>query len=263
MSVINGLKSLGAYFAESIHYDNSKSGLAATNVNSAIDEISSLNRMYKFDRLLKASKWEGIKAPYTYEIDIDILKEEDYLLVYPGESLTRTQFAVMANAVIQAEGETEGKLLLKAYGEKPIIDLPVIIAVGKLIAIPAVDSHFVTYDPSEESKLTSTNVHDALDELASRLQHSNIERVHLNETLDAGKWSGIKAPFTYTIQTDKVTISSEVSVSPVFDMTTDQYDELSHAAIVTGKTDDGKIILKAYGNKPVINIPVNILIVNY
>ena len=57
-----------------------------------------------------------------------------------------------------------------------------------------------------------------------------------------------------------VDVATDVDIITPFDITVDQYYELTHAGIVTSCTGDGRVVLKAFGEKPKMDLIVDILI---
>ena len=91
------------------------------------------------------------------------------------------------------------------------------------------------------------------------IQNSKIQSV----TLSASAWSGSTAPFSYTITlSSTISSNSQIELSPGINLTTDQANALLAAGICSGtiNTTNKQIVIKAYGKKPTVNIPINISI---
>lgn len=78
-------------------------------------------------------------------------------------------------------------------------------------------------------------------------------------TLTATSWTGTASPFTYSLSITGVTTTSEQEVLPSSSITAAQLEALQAANIVDGGQSAGKITLKAYGDKPTINIPIRVI----
>ena len=89
--------------------------------------------------------------------------------------------------------------------------------------------------------------------------HVNLP-THVLTTLSPDNWVGTTAPYTTSIVVEGVRDTTEALVTTPFDITVEQYHALSHAEIITGCTTTGRVILKAYGEKPTIDLPVDILL---
>ena len=79
-------------------------------------------------------------------------------------------------------------------------------------------------------------------------------------TVYADSWQGEIAPYTTIIEMNDVNENTDVTIITPFDITYDQYQVLSHAEIVTACTNSGHIVLKAFGDKPKIDLPIDILL---
>lgn len=79
-------------------------------------------------------------------------------------------------------------------------------------------------------------------------------------TLLSSGWTGTSAPFVYELSVSGVTASSNQEVLPPTTVTADQLTAIQSANIVDGGQETGKIILKAFGDKPTIDLPIRIIL---
>ena len=79
-------------------------------------------------------------------------------------------------------------------------------------------------------------------------------------TLASGSWTGTAAPYTYTISNSAITATSNQELTPATDITADQLAALQGANIIDGGQAAGSMTLKAFGEKPSVDIPVRIIV---
>lgn len=82
----------------------------------------------------------------------------------------------------------------------------------------------------------------------------------LSVTLASASWTGTAAPYTYTISNAAITATSTQELSPATDITADQLTALQNANIIDGGQAAGSMTLKAFGEKPSVDIPVRIIV---
>lgn len=82
----------------------------------------------------------------------------------------------------------------------------------------------------------------------------------LSVTLASASWTGTAAPYTYTISNSAITTTSTQELSPATDITADQLTALQNANIIDGGQAAGSMTLKAFGEKPSVDIPVRIIV---
>ena len=82
----------------------------------------------------------------------------------------------------------------------------------------------------------------------------------VSATLSADSWSGDSAPYTYTLSVSGVTATSNQEFLPTLDITDEQLTALQAANIQDGGQESGSVTLKAFGEKPTIDIPIRIII---
>ena len=90
------------------------------------------------------------------------------------------------------------------------------------------------------------------------IQNSKIQNV----TLNSSSWSGSSTPFSYTINLSSIglTGNSQIDISPGINASNDQYKALLSASLCGGSISGSNLIIKAFGKKPSINIPIVITV---
>ena len=298
MSVINGLNGgVGLNESKNISYDNSISGLESTDVNSAIDEIATLNKSDKKELVLLSDNWSGIKAPFIYRLSVDGITDDSTVYVSLPNDATSEQISLVADALLDVGGIGDGYVDIVSRGSKLLVDIPVIVHVCNVIPVPkGRDAYYIGYVAPEEINITATNVGDAINQICDLVLHSGVStdanrvfvddsklgmgvktvqelmehlvqqglngagRKHEIITIKSEDWVGDVAPYIATIPIAGVTDDTEANLLTPFDITPDQYQVLSHASIVTACTKTGNVVLKAFGDKPKIDLPVDILV---
>ena len=80
-------------------------------------------------------------------------------------------------------------------------------------------------------------------------------------TLNTSGWSGSEPPYTYTISNSSITDTNEaVEIAPNNNATNEQLVAYMACGLCGGTISSGKIVLKAFGSKPEINIPIVMII---
>lgn len=78
-------------------------------------------------------------------------------------------------------------------------------------------------------------------------------------TLAAANWSGSAAPYTYALTVSGVTATSNQEILPALNITAAQLEALQAANIQDGGQATNTITLKAYGDKPTVNLPIRVV----
>ena len=84
--------------------------------------------------------------------------------------------------------------------------------------------------------------------------------VKASVTLLASGWSGTTSPYTNTITVSGVTATNNVEVLIPSTITAAQAESWMSAGILCGSQEADSITLKAYGDKPSIDIPIECII---
>lgn len=79
-------------------------------------------------------------------------------------------------------------------------------------------------------------------------------------TLSTGSWTGSEAPYSYNLSVQGVTSTSIVDIDVQSSITVEQLEAYINAKIIGGEQSTNSITLKAFGEKPKVNIPINIVV---
>lgn len=104
------------------------------------------------------------------------------------------------------------------------------------------------------------NLKNDVDDISQKMDLKANKSSHSNYTLLASGWSGSSAPYSFTLSATGVTVSNNVELVVPSTITVAQVEAYQSAAIVTGTQTNGSITLKAYGEKPKINLPITVII---
>ena len=80
---------------------------------------------------LLSSGWVGDTSPYTQSISVSGITSDSSQVVEVGgaENLTKEQYSAMVSAQLWAKSKQEGSITVEAKGEKPSVDLPVLVVI--------------------------------------------------------------------------------------------------------------------------------------
>lgn len=78
-------------------------------------------------------------------------------------------------------------------------------------------------------------------------------------TLLAASWTGDAAPYSYTLTVSGVTATSNQEVLPALNITAEQLEALQGANIQDGGQAANSMTLKAYSDKPTIDLPIRVI----
>lgn len=118
---------------------------------SAIDNISSFDdrfneKINSNEITLSASGWSGETAPYTQTVTAYVGPYENGLITM-AKNATDAQYLAAAKAKIRVDSQPgSGKLTLKAMGEKPNIDIPVVVVGWNNISAGSSSSNYYVMD---------------------------------------------------------------------------------------------------------------------
>ena len=74
---------------------------------------------------LLSTGWTGDAAPYSYALTVSGVTATSNQEVLPALNITAEQLEALQSANIQDGGQAANSMTLKAYGDKPTIDLPI------------------------------------------------------------------------------------------------------------------------------------------
>lgn len=78
---------------------------------------------------LYVSSWTGTLPPYTYNLNVSGVTASSNQDVLPGTSITQEQLEALQAANLQDGGQAAGRLTLRAWGDKPEINIPIRVIV--------------------------------------------------------------------------------------------------------------------------------------
>lgn len=78
---------------------------------------------------LSKTDWTGNEPPYTYDLSVSGVTATSAQEILPTTSATEEQIIALQAANMQDGGQSVGKVTIKAWGDKPEIDLPVRIII--------------------------------------------------------------------------------------------------------------------------------------
>ena len=79
-------------------------------------------------------------------------------------------------------------------------------------------------------------------------------------TLLAASWTGDAVPYSYTLTVTGVTANSNQELLPALNITSEQLTALQAANIQDGGQAANSVTLKAFGDKPTIDIPIRVIV---
>ena len=79
-------------------------------------------------------------------------------------------------------------------------------------------------------------------------------------TLLAASWTGSSAPYTYTLAVNGVTANSNQELLPALTITEEQLTALQAANIQDGGQAANSVTLTAFGDKPIIDLPIRVIV---
>ena len=133
-----------------------------------------------------------------------------------------------------------------------------------------------TYDPNKYYYVTddfdsATIINDSASSTSTAYSSSKTNALlgakvnkssKVSATMNASSWSGSSAPYTITLSINGVTTSNNVEILIPGSATNAQVEAWMAAGIVNGTQATNRVTLKAYGDKPSINIPIEAIIRN-
>lgn len=112
------------------------SSLQTTKKDTVVNSINEVNtnkasKSTKHKVVLSKDSWTGAEAPYNYEIGIEGMDENKNWEVTNSTDpiMTVEELDAFCNARIIAGTQSTGKINLIAYGEKPAIDINILVVV--------------------------------------------------------------------------------------------------------------------------------------
>ena len=79
---------------------------------------------------LLSTGWTGETAPYTYNLTLEGITADSDGLIAVADTATDEQYQAAVTAMLRKTAQAENSLTIKAYGEKPTLDIPIIVRLG-------------------------------------------------------------------------------------------------------------------------------------
>lgn len=76
---------------------------------------------------LLASAWAGVDSPFTQEVTIESLTAKQNGQIGVATTATAEERSMARDAQLCVTGQEDGKLIISADGELPVIDIPVVL----------------------------------------------------------------------------------------------------------------------------------------
>lgn len=119
-----------------------------------------------------------------------------------------------------------------------------------------------------ENEQAITDINESIQDLSGRVKTNEDSLAKkagkskvLSYTLSSTGWEGSAAPFTFVLNNvSGVTDSNNVELVVPSDISLEQVESYQSAAIVTGTQSTNSITLKAYGEKPTIDLPITVIV---
>jgi len=116
-----------AEFEQEVAHRNDSSLHLAAGEHDKID--NSAQKSTIATATLTAAGWTGSTAPYSQTVSVTGATPTSVNEILPGVSITADQLTALQAANLQDGGQAAGSITVKAWGDKPTIDLPVRIIV--------------------------------------------------------------------------------------------------------------------------------------
>lgn len=124
---INNAALTGIPTAPTASTDTNTTQIATTEfVHTLLDgqTISHLNAT------LLSTSWTGAEAPYTYDLTLEDITADSDGLITVADTATDEQYQAASAAMLRKTAQAENNLTIKAYGEKPAVDIPITVRLG-------------------------------------------------------------------------------------------------------------------------------------
>ena len=163
------------------------------------------------------------------------------------------QFWVGTEAEFNALGITATGHVMKMDADGKIYIYP-----GDTVNPPHANSHA----PGGSDPLTMEilGVDVELERIENKVNTKAAKSSLMTKTLTAANWSGSAAPYTYNLSVAGVTSTSNQEILPGLNITAAQLEAFQGANIQDGGQSANTVVLKAFGDKPTVNIPIRVIL---
>lgn len=114
-----------------VHTNNTTVHVTADNKTLWNTVSNKADKATQITTTLSASAWTGSTAPYTYALSVsNITTSINVDITYNAETITEEQYNALSDAKIIQAVRSSGKITFTAYGEKPTVNIPIIVTIG-------------------------------------------------------------------------------------------------------------------------------------
>lgn len=104
---------------------------AEQTFNRMFEILAEKQDVYKiYNILLEPGKWTGTTDNYRYRIDIDRVTPLSDVSVLLSDTATVKEAEEWTEATVMTASQGEGFITLKSYGNKPTVNIPIVVMVG-------------------------------------------------------------------------------------------------------------------------------------
>ncbi|MDL2281283.1 hypothetical protein LJC10_05470 [Selenomonadales bacterium OttesenSCG-928-I06] len=237
------------------------------------------------EAVLYATGWTASNT-YTYENQNISANNMVEFLPHPSITLEALKTAQKANII--GISQAVGSITLKAMGDIPGVDIPIVVVIKSVAAenIPmasatelggikigeglSIDANGVvtgaeayTLPTASASILGGVKVGDGLS-ISNGVLNADVKKSNIcDATLLINNW--VPSPLgdgsiIYTYSNSSITADSAIEMIPGLGITQEQLAELQEANIIDESQSAGSIVLKIMGELPTANIPVRFII---
>ncbi len=187
-------------------------------------------------------------------------------------ALNNKQAKITASGILRGDGS--GGVTAAAAGidyaapdslPKPSDTAPVMdgTAAAGILATYARGDHKHPADTSRQEKITASGLlkGDGAGGVTAAVKGTDYAGASetVTATLLAASWTGDAAPYSYALTVSGVTATSNQEVLPALNITAEQLEALQSANIQDGGQAANSMTLKAYGDKPTIDLPIRVI----
>lgn len=188
------------------------------------------------------------------------------------EALNNKQAKITASGILKSDG-SGGVTAAKAgidYAAPDSLpepsDTPPVMdgeAAAGILTTYARGDHKHPADTSKQGKITASGLlkGDGEGGVSSAVKGTDYAGASetVTATLLAASWIGDAAPYSYALTVSGVTATSNQEVLPALNITAEQLEALQGANIQDGGQAANSMTLKAYGDKPTIDLPIRVI----
>lgn len=122
------------------------------------------------------------------------------------------------------------------------------------------DTEFNTWFDSIKNILSGDVAGNLLNEINKLKEDKADKSVSIQATISASTWTGTSSPFMNRVPISDMKALYDVEIKTEEDPSDEQIQAFATASIQYGYTEDGYLVLKAYGDKPEIDLPIMVIV---